>query len=623
MQMRIRLLPLVLQLHSHQPRRSPEIRFWDSMRCDTLNPKIAWKTENMHTKNNFKLHGTLYISALIVTPLLLCEFPKVLYAQQIITTLNKDDSRHFKTALNQVAKLGKITIIAEGYPLKETLSDAEIPTFSPTGEQVKTSLEKISLAYDYTVRQYGTVYVLQKRFTDPKDLPNVTLQEIGTCLSNIRKSTSALNPGFSGPALFDPLSTEFIPSLTADQLSLMSGADGGLPVSSLPQQQQQTLRRVAYHNFIQRYLIDFEDIEVILNRISRSGTLFKRQTVSEITYFGYEFPVQVRTPSVTNAPKREFIIMNNSLGEVSRYNMTVKSHGGSAWLGLSTKSDPDKSSDHHGNSQSNAINNDSKSDTPETITLQNLCTLLNQKETGSTNRRRFDIDPELATLPVTVVNLTSTDSKTIWEAVASIYGLKIYNTVPNAKTVGSDITTFRISHPRAFVARVPEDLRNTLINAIPQSFLRACSQDMPNNSANRTNGTVSSQQTSAQSLDREKIISLRSAALKQLRTLVEPRLVGSTATGLTLDDLGESGRQALAVYLLTGVLDPESGVSSLLNIETPDYIQKFDEAFLKRNLYEKDGKKFYSITFDVVDPRMKNGKRPAFGVFGLEVKNNQ
>jgi hypothetical protein len=572
------------------------------------------KAGDRQIKNDFKFCKTPFFWTWMAIPLFVCGFPKDLYAQQTVTTPGKSDSQTFETVLNQIAKRGNITIIAEGHPLKETLSDTEISGLFSTGEPLSTVLGKIASAYDYTVRRYGTVYVLQKRFTDPNDFPSVTLPEVGTCILDVRKTTNALNPKFEGSAFLNPLSTEFVSTLTENQISQMSGEGGGISVTSLSPEQQQTLRRITYHYFIQYCLISFDDIETILERMLRKGTAFKRQAVNEVTYFGYEFPVRTQTPTVTENAKREFIIMNNAEGSVSRYNITVKNHGGSVDLGSSAKSDPDKAGDGH------STMSDRRNKT-ETVTVESICASLNQREVSQNTSRRFSIDPEFVTLPVTIANLASTDSRTLWEAIAALYGLKVYAMLPDTKIGGNDNTTFRLSRPRVLVAKIPAELRAALMNAIPEPFLRACNQDNPNETASSTNSLLKSRQTSTRNLDTEKIIALRFAALKQLRTLVEPRLLGNTDSGLTLEDIGESGRQALAVYLLTGLLDPRSGISSLLKTELPDSIQRFDEAILTRTEYEKEGKRFYSLTLDIADPNMKNGKRPTLGVFDVEVKN--
>lgn len=139
--------------------------------------------------------------------------------------LSSAQAASFEKALNMLAAQGKVAFVAEGLPLRATLPPdkaAELAASSST--PLAAVVEKLALAYDYDATRQGDVFVLKKRYTDPHDLPGLTLEE---CQLSLQDVVRVLN-GFSPPVkrgANDPtgeVAWGVIASLSAQQMDAMN-----------------------------------------------------------------------------------------------------------------------------------------------------------------------------------------------------------------------------------------------------------------------------------------------------------------------------------------------------------------------------------------------------------------
>ena len=114
-------------------------------------------------------------------------------------SLTKGQSSHFQDALTSLAAQAHIAIVAEGAPLHPQISDTSAPNLI-TPMPLSQALTILGVAYDYDVqRQEGGVFVLTKRYSDPCDLPCVTLDECQASLKDVIYILDAFSPHFQEP----------------------------------------------------------------------------------------------------------------------------------------------------------------------------------------------------------------------------------------------------------------------------------------------------------------------------------------------------------------------------------------------------------------------------------------
>ncbi len=159
--------------------------------------------------------------------------------------ITQTQARVFQDTLAAMATQARVAFVAEGAPLRPALPDQAAPTLSqsaPLSVAVEKAVEKLAAAYDYDAERRGNLFVLKKRYSDPHDLPGVTLQECASALADAERLMSPYNPRVSRDSL---VARGVIKSLTPQQLQAMH--DGSPSVASLsPGQQAQVLRFALY-----------------------------------------------------------------------------------------------------------------------------------------------------------------------------------------------------------------------------------------------------------------------------------------------------------------------------------------------------------------------------------------
>lgn len=170
-------------------------------------------------------------------------------------SLTKAQSSHFQDALTSLAAQGHVAIVAEGAPLHPHLADAATPNL-PTPMPISQTLTVLGAAYDYNVqRQDGGVFVLTKRYSDPRDLPCITLAECQASLEDVLIVLDAFNPHFeesiyaSGPDTQRDTVTSFFDTLSPSQLAEAQAKT--LRYGDLLPDQQTLIWNFMLHQFIQ------------------------------------------------------------------------------------------------------------------------------------------------------------------------------------------------------------------------------------------------------------------------------------------------------------------------------------------------------------------------------------
>lgn len=119
--------------------------------------------------------------------------------QKPLVHLTLAQSGSFSEALDALAAQGHVAIVAEGAPLvprlpKKDTQDLTAPV------PLSQAVTKIAASFDYDVQEkgqeQGDVFVLTKRYTDPKEMPCVTLEECDQAFKDMLTLLEPLNPNF-------------------------------------------------------------------------------------------------------------------------------------------------------------------------------------------------------------------------------------------------------------------------------------------------------------------------------------------------------------------------------------------------------------------------------------------
>jgi len=129
--------------------------------------------------------------------------------QKPLVHLSLAQSGSFSEALDALAAQGHVAIVAEGAPLVPRLSkkDTQDLTAPLPLPQVIT---KIAASFDYDVQEQDNVFVLTKRYTDPKEMPCVTLEECDQAFKDILTLLDPFNPNFDEASDDHSVHTTFI-----------------------------------------------------------------------------------------------------------------------------------------------------------------------------------------------------------------------------------------------------------------------------------------------------------------------------------------------------------------------------------------------------------------------------
>lgn len=217
-----------------------------------------------------------------------------------LVTITPKQAATFEVALQTVASQAHIGIVAEAAPLHGQLP-LKTPFLLLPNSPVSAALSAVAAAYDYDVQRQGGVFVLQKHYSDPNDLPDVTPEECALALDDMAQVMAVLNPGppeFGGGPHVAPLLVRIAATLTPAQLQEMEQqtADKGLSVASLSDEQQSWIRRFALTWYIYDPLVGVQNTLYQLHQtVTTTLSVEKRRQVATQTSRMGDGPPVTRT----------------------------------------------------------------------------------------------------------------------------------------------------------------------------------------------------------------------------------------------------------------------------------------------------------------------------------------
>jgi hypothetical protein len=142
--------------------------------------------------------------------------------------------KHFQSAIDALAAKWHIAIVAESAPISEKLGSnvsSSLPNETP-----EQAVLRVAAAFDYTSKRRGNVYILNKLFTDPEDLPDLTLEEAKAALDDILQILPSVDDRYFLHGIGSSYAA--MPTLlTREQLDAFS--HGGVSISSLTDAQHE------------------------------------------------------------------------------------------------------------------------------------------------------------------------------------------------------------------------------------------------------------------------------------------------------------------------------------------------------------------------------------------------
>lgn len=185
--------------------------------------------------------------------------------------LTKAEAGQFQAALDALAGQGRVALIAEGTPLIPELLARNIPDLTADAP-LEAAVGKIALAYDYDVQRQGKVFVLTKRYTNPKDLPSITLEECDKTLRDVARVFDAFNPHFPTSARQDNNQvqiTAFAATLSPAQEQAMQAKT--LRYGTLSSDQQGLLMKLFLYQYVQTQCGGNQGVPDLLGEVFKSA----------------------------------------------------------------------------------------------------------------------------------------------------------------------------------------------------------------------------------------------------------------------------------------------------------------------------------------------------------------
>ena len=524
-----------------------------------------------------------------------------------VVRLSVEQTRSFSTAIAALVTQLHAAFVVEGSPLHMRLSDKAVPDISK-GQPATIAVKAIANAYGYDVERRDQVFILEKRYDNPNDLPPVTLEECEQVLKNCQGIATPYSPKVQTNKViniynahlrqetyrvYDPFVNDFALSLSAAQLQGMHEQE--LLVSSLSPAQQALVHRVALYFYVQGPLETLDTSVVRLQQLDQEAVFHWGTLGSEQHLFGYDLYTR-RGNSVYFTALSGTFATSTTLETVHFYSTSPSSSIVPDDPTTPTPSDADTSD----------------------ASQETLATVIASLNAHPSNGVHFSVSPFIQAMPATVAGIENTSPEQIMEALSAVYGLRL--TGSDTKT--EELALPLVSHP-ADVTGVSDAVRA----ALPGSLLRAfhlnealavsihlfnpstvdkvsgpldAEHSASTGAANEVEETPAqlqaaiaerkdrlfSNQTIQPLLEQQRRFrdlpkAIRLAAIRRLRSLAEPKIETASPKQVPIASLGQAGRSALALVLMADCL---SEIHPLVSRQAPGYVRNLGSSTVSGGL---------------------------------------
>jgi hypothetical protein len=521
-------------------------------------------------------------------------FPGLAWAQakpaapDPLIQITPQQATSFAAAFTALSQQAHVCLVAEDQPLYPTFAAA--PASSPArraaaslalkkeGEPLSTLLPKLAAAYDYDVQPLGKAFLLKKRYTDPADLPSITLKECALGLEEASRYAENFNPHIplekiGGTSVISDL----IYSLTPDQLQAMGDNKRGVPVASLSPVQQQEVQQFVMHLYVQKPLERLPSIVGMLNLLCAGDTQFGWRYFPQMNarLFGYDAPSGFGYKGFQILSKPNQVKMHLA-GGIEIWRVPVEGEPPptpATAMQLTSAPDPTDPAPMPANAP--------KPVPPVSASLADIVARLNAR---AADGLKVSVEPYLAPKQATVFGEEAVTPRQELDALADVYGLRVFT---GDKEGGHDrlrLTRLTAQVPLNLIA-----LHDSILQALPDPLVRAY----------RMHNQFAAPVPAAPDLLG---VPPQVYAVRQIRAAVEPRvraLKDGKDGRVALSSLSEKEGRAFAMTLMVDAVD---ALGSWTEADVPDAIMRFNDLRLGGGLYEEDGKKKLTLTLKFQNP---------------------
>lgn len=331
----------------------------------------------------------------------------------------------FHEAFSILAQKAHVSFVIEAEPLYPTLEPNTHIGLTPDREPLSTLVTKIATAYDYDATRSRNVFILTKRFSDPADIPDVTLAECAQAMDDIALVLAPFNPHFKrGQIEKSPAMQDLFSSLTLEQMAALQDKKNGLVVASLPPSQQQEAEQLVLFLYVQLPMGNTASAMQQIKSVGEAAPIFCWRSLSDVAPGASK--VGLGNISLFGVQFLEVLASRTRFIPLSKPNNISLDSGGLAmtWDGLTNGkailSDNDPT--YPIPPVTPAPNPRRPPDAINSETLGEVVTRLNTRIGG---KPKVTVDAALAPKRVTIFGEQSTPPLKVLDALAEVYGLRV------------------------------------------------------------------------------------------------------------------------------------------------------------------------------------------------------
>ena len=488
--------------------------------------------------------------------------------QKSLVHLSLAQSASFSDALYALAAQGHVAIVAEGAPLVPRLPKKDTQDLT-SPRPLPEAVTKVAASFDYDAQKQDKVYILTKRYTDPKEMPCVTLEECAQAYKDVLTLLDPFNPNFdeaSDDHSKHATIVTFFKSLSPGQLQ--EARTKTLHYGELNPDQQRMVESVFLDNFVQFPVYKLRDTVRILDYAPGSVLTGRDQGHSALF---------IEAPVPVNKSLRYFQPLESMIGVISP---------------------PNQSSPLILPKQTEA----GSPPAPALMTLEAVVALLPHAGPPAV------VDAPLKDKPVSVAGLGNVSAMDVLRALKVLYGLRI-----GASNAGGNKLMRQIIPPTDTL----RDLGPNIWSLLPVSFARAIhseetpiSQDLPLGENRAENPAEAFQRFQQRMRSRRLLPELRLEAIHQVLVGVQPQLRSrGLSVRIPVKSLDGATRSALAVALTVSALEAlQRGFTGQINQNVIDCLDDMDNTLVYTNPAQVSvvhGQTIPSLYFEGTDPYTK------------------
>ncbi len=529
----------------------------------------------------------------------------------------------FADYLSQVAALKHVVIVAENIPLRLTITDEEKQALAASVQNLPQdkNIARRAAFFDYASQFVKpNVFVLRKKYTDPVDLPYVSLDEAVRFLEVGRRYISRYKSSFkNGSYDDDPAFMETARSFTPEQLALMK--QGKMPMASLQPAQRQQLSNVARYFYINSEALGgafYSQTNMDLVRTDAEGRFQHFSSPAEnstpiFAPFGFVYQTTGFRYNSKAVLPLSFQKGRHRTAQGEAMVPPEKDADGNA-LPFRDASEPNETDVKAAEAQTRALAS------PTVTTFGRLAQRLTVQSAGKTV---YVVEDELQTNPVSIFGAENENAEVLFAACASAYDLRIVEEkgTEDAGTKGKRV--LRLTRPIVNPPGRLQDLPRTVSRLMPGPYARALhlpelnaayavadavtartKRTIADRELRRARGenvpdpVITDEERARRKAEREKNEAawnawinapdgMERAALRRLRTTLEPKVKAAPDKKAPLSALDDVEKSALTVALMYTALDSWQGFCLA---HPPVYIERFDELMVYGKPYTNDDK---------------------------------